>query len=131
LQGLGELSVSTGLRSMARVPNGSDQGLVEVKAVDGAYPLYGEFEAEPNRPLAELLQQDGEVFGAVAAPLLLDRLGIRVGDELLLGNVRLRLAATVASEPDAISRRLRLCAAPAGEPRGIDGIRPRPDGQPG
>ncbi|WP_281977170.1 ABC transporter permease [Pseudorhizobium flavum] len=103
LQGLGELSVSTGLRSMARVPNGSDQGLVEVKAVDGAYPLYGEFEAEPNRPLAELLQQDGEVFGAVAAPLLLDRLGIRVGDELLLGNVRLRLAATVASEPDAIS----------------------------
>lgn len=103
LQSLGELSVSTGLRSMARVPDGSDQGLVEVKAVDGAYPLYGEFEAEPNLPLAELLQQDGEVFGAVAAPLLLDRLGIRVGDELLLGNARLRLAATVASEPDAIS----------------------------
>nr|CAD6599167.1 ABC transporter permease [Rhizobium sp. TCK] len=103
LQGLGELSVSSGLRSMARIPDGSDQGLVEVKAVDGAYPLYGEFEAEPNRPLAELLQQHGEVFGAVAAPLLLDRLGIRVGDQLLLGNARLRLAATVASEPDAIS----------------------------
>jgi len=103
LQRLGELSVSTGLRSMARVPDGSEQGLVEVKAVDSAYPLYGEFVAEPNRPLGELLQQDGEVFGAVAAPLLLDRLGLRVGDELLLGNARLRLAATVASEPDAIS----------------------------
>ncbi|WP_395516335.1 ABC transporter permease [Pseudorhizobium flavum] len=103
LQGLGQLSVSTGLRSMARVPDGSEQGLVEVKAVDGAYPLYGEFVAEPNRPLGELLQQDGEVFGAVAAPLLLDRLGLRVGDELLLGNARLLLAATVASEPDAIS----------------------------
>lgn len=103
LQGLGQLSVSTGLRSMARVPDGSEQGLVEVKAVDGAYPLYGAFEAAPDRPLGELLQQDGEVFGAVAAPLLLDRLGVRVGDDILLGNARLRLAATVASEPDAIS----------------------------
>ncbi len=103
LQELGELSVSTGLRSMARVPDGSEQGLVEVKAVDGAYPLYGTFEAEPNRPLGELLRRDGAVFGAVAAPLLLDRLGLAPGDELLLGNIRLRLSGTVVSEPDAIS----------------------------
>jgi len=103
LQGLGELSVSTGLRSMARVPDGSEQGLVEVKAVDDAYPLYGAFEAEPQRPLGELLQQDGEVFGAVAAPLLLDRLDLATGDELLLGNARLRLSGTVLSEPDAVS----------------------------
>ena len=103
LRELGELSVSTGLRSMARVPDGSELGLVEVKAVDGAYPLYGTFEAEPNRPLRELLRRDGAVFGAVAAPLLLDRLGLAPGDELLLGNIRLRLAGTVVSEPDAIS----------------------------
>ena len=103
LEGLGDLSVSTGLRSMVRIPDGSEQGLVEVKAVDDAYPLYGTFEAEPNRPLDELLQRDGEVFGAVAAPLLLDRLGVRVGDEVLLGNSRLRLTGTVAAEPDAIS----------------------------
>lgn len=103
LQELGDLSVSTGLRSMARVPDGSEQGLVEVKAVDGAYPLYGAFEAEPNRPLGELLRRDGAMFGAVAAPLLLDRLGLAPGDELLLGNVRLRLSGTVVSEPDAIS----------------------------
>nr|CAD6431568.1 ABC transporter permease [Rhizobium sp. Q54] len=103
LQELGDLSVSTGLRSMARVPDGSEQGLVEVKAVDGAYPLYGAFEAEPNRPLGELLRRDGAVFGAVAAPLLFGRLGLAPGDELLLGNVRLRLSGTVVSEPDAIS----------------------------
>jgi putative ABC transport system permease protein len=103
LRGLGEVSVSTGLRSMARVPNGGDQGLVELKAVDDAYPLYGTFVAEPNRPLAELLQKDGEIFGAVAAPLLLDRLGLQAGDELLLGNARLKLTATLTTEPDAIS----------------------------
>lgn len=103
LKDLGTVSVSTSLRSMARVPDGSEQGLVEVKAVDDAYPLYGTFVAEPDRPLGELLQQDGEVFGAVAAPLLLDRLGLQPGDELLVGNARLRLAATVVAEPDFAS----------------------------
>ncbi len=103
LEGLGTISVSTSLRSMARVPDGSEQGLVEVKAVDDAYPLYGAFVAEPDRPLEELLAQDGEVFGAVAAPLLLDRLGLQPGDELLVGNARLRLVATVAAEPDFAS----------------------------
>jgi len=103
LEGLGTVSISTSLRSMARVPDGSEQGLVELKAVDDAYPLYGTFVAEPDRPLDELLKQDGEVFGAVAAPLLLDRLGLQPGDELLVGNARLRLAATVAAEPDFAS----------------------------
>jgi len=103
LSGLGEMSVSTGLRSMARKPDGSEQALVEVKAVDGAYPLYGEFKAEPAAPLQELVAKQGETFGALAAPLLLERLGIKTGDELLLGNIRLVLRGTIASEPDAVS----------------------------
>jgi putative ABC transport system permease protein len=103
LQSFGDLAISTSLRSMARVPDGSEQGLVEIKAVDNAYPLYGTFKAEPDHPLEELLEQEGEAFGAVAAPLLLDRLGLQVGDELLVGNTRLRLTGTVAAEPDFAS----------------------------
>ncbi|MBB3915816.1 ABC transporter permease [Rhizobium fabae] len=103
LEGLGTVSVSTGLRSMARKPDGSDQALVEVKAVDDAYPLYGRFEAEPNYPLTALLAGEGGTYGAVAAPLLLDRLGLSVGDELLLGNVKLSITGTVKTEPDALS----------------------------
>ncbi|SCB60282.1 putative ABC transport system permease protein [Rhizobium aethiopicum] len=103
LEGLGTVSVSTGLRSMARKPDGSDQALVEVKAVDDAYPLYGRFEAEPNYPIAALLSGEGGTYGAVAAPLLLDRLGLSVGDELLLGNVKLSITGTVKTEPDALS----------------------------
>ncbi|MDC9810637.1 ABC transporter permease [Rhizobium binxianense] len=103
LEGLGTVSVSTGLRSMARKPDGSDQALVEVKAVDDAYPLYGKFVAEPNYPLAALLSGQGGTYGAVAAPLLLDRLGLAVGDELLLGNVKLSVTGTVKTEPDALS----------------------------
>ncbi|MGR9248300.1 ABC transporter permease [Rhizobium leguminosarum] len=103
LEGLGTVSVSTGLRSMARKPDGSDQALVEVKAVDNAYPLYGKFVAEPDYPLAALLSGQGGTYGAVAAPLLLDRLGLAVGDELLLGNVKLSITGTVKTEPDALS----------------------------
>ncbi|MBX5182963.1 ABC transporter permease [Rhizobium sp. NZLR3b] len=103
LESLGTVSVSTGLRSMARKPDGSDQALVEVKAVDNAYPLYGRFVAEPDYPLAALLSGQGGTYGAVAAPLLLDRLGLAVGDELLLGTVKLSITGTVKTEPDALS----------------------------
>lgn len=103
LDALGEVAVSTGLRSMARLADGSQQTLTEVKAVDGAYPLYGTFEAQPAAPLSRLLAKQGETYGAVAAPLLLERLGIKLGDELLVGNVRLKLSGTVVTEPDALS----------------------------
>jgi putative ABC transport system permease protein len=103
LQGLGTVSTSTGLRSMARKPDGSDQALVEVKAVDDIYPLYGKFEALPDYPLSTLLANESGTYGAVVAPLLLDRLGLKIGDELLLGNAKLSITGTVKTEPDALS----------------------------
>jgi putative ABC transport system permease protein len=103
LRSLGQVSVTTGLRSMVRVPDGSQQTLVEVKAADSAYPLYGAVTTEPQRPLTEMMAEDNGVYGAVAAPLLLERLGIPVGSELLLGNARLKITGTLVSEPDAIS----------------------------
>lgn len=103
LDSLGQLSVSTSLRSMARKPDGSDQALVEVKAVDNAYPLYGTFGSEPSAPLVDLLAKNGDAFGALAAPLLLERLGIKDGDQILLGNTRLTLRGTITAEPDALS----------------------------
>ncbi|AJD43153.1 ABC transporter permease [Rhizobium sp. SEMIA 4085] len=103
LRGLGQVSISTGLRSMARKPDGSDQALVEVKSVDDAYPLYGKFTAEPDYPLSALLSDQNGTYGAVAAPLLLERLGLAVGDEILLGNATLSITGTVKTEPDALS----------------------------
>jgi putative ABC transport system permease protein len=103
IDGLGKVSVSTGLRSMARKPDGSDQSLVEVKAVDGAYPLYGTLDATPDQPLPQLLAKDGDRFGALAAPLLMDRLGLKDGDELLLGKAKLVMRGAVNAEPDQLS----------------------------
>ncbi|MGB3815740.1 MAG: ABC transporter permease [Shinella sp.] len=102
-QGLGDVSLSTGLRSMVRLPDGSDQTLVEAKGVDGAYPLYGALEAEPNKPAPDLFARQGDAYGAVVAPLLLDRLGVAIGDEILLGTAKLTIVATLVREPDAVS----------------------------
>ncbi|WP_421577964.1 ABC transporter permease [Shinella sp. M31] len=102
-QSLGDVSLSSGLRSMARLPDGSDQTLVEAKGVDGAYPLYGTLETEPQRPIAELFAKQGDAYGAVVAPLLLDRLGVAIGDEVLLGTAKLKITATLLREPDSVS----------------------------
>jgi len=102
-ESLGDVSLSTGLRSMARLADGSNQALVEARGVDGLYPLYGTLETAPQKPAAELFAKSGDAYGAVVAPLLLDRLGLAVGDEILLGTARLKVTATLVREPDAVS----------------------------
>ncbi|MBX9465304.1 MAG: ABC transporter permease [Aquamicrobium sp.] len=103
LDELGTVAQSANMRSMARLADGSDQTLVEVKAVDGLYPLYGAFVAEPAMPLDEILAETDGVYGAAAADILFDRLGLSIGDRVSLGNVEFELRAQVVSEPDAIS----------------------------
>jgi putative ABC transport system permease protein len=103
LDGLGTVSHSAGLRSMARLPDGSDQALVEAKAVDRLYPLYGALVTEPARPLADIFAPRGGVHGAAAADLLFSRLGLEIGDHIRLGDADYELRARIVSEPDAIS----------------------------
>lgn len=103
LESLGPLAVSASMRSMARLDDGSDQALVEVKAVDGAYPLYGALETKPALPLDELLGERGGVFGASAPALLFQRLGLSIGDRIKLGEASYVLRAEIVSEPDAAS----------------------------
>ena len=49
LQSHGTLSVAATLRAMARAADGRS-ALVEIKAVDAAYPLYGAVALDPARP---------------------------------------------------------------------------------
>jgi putative ABC transport system permease protein len=103
LGGLGQLSQAISTRSMARLADGSDQALVELKAVDQAYPLYGALETTPAEPLAELLAERSSVFGAVAPDILLERLHLRVGDQVKVGSATVQIRAVLDSEPDAAS----------------------------
>ena len=99
---------------MARLPDGSDQALVELKAVDGAYPLYGALVTAPALPAAELFAEQGGVFGAAAPDILFERLGLKVGDRIKLGSATFELRALLDNGAGCRLRRLRLRAAPAG-----------------
>ncbi|GIX13656.1 MAG: drug:proton antiporter [Paracoccaceae bacterium] len=97
-------------RSMAAVtrPDGSrDRTLVQVKAVDGAYPLYGAVVLDPPMPLAEALA-GRELPGLVAERVLVDRLGLAIGDRLRLGTKDFELRAVLVAEPDAAAAGIRL-----------------------
>jgi putative ABC transport system permease protein len=99
----GPVSRSDTIRSMARKGDGSDQTLAEVKAVDDAYPLYGALQFDPQASVPDALAQKDGAFGAIAAPDLLDRLKVKTGDRLLLGNATLTITGTLVKEPDALS----------------------------
>ncbi len=103
LQDAGILAVSANIRSMARLEDGSDQTLVEAKAVDGAYPLYGKLITEPELTPQELFVERGGIYGAAAPDLFFERLGLTVGGRIKLGGATFELRAKLISESDAIS----------------------------
>lgn len=103
----GRLSEIATLRAMARNGDGSATTLVEVKAVDAAYPLVGRLTsvggADGRRILASAAPGDGSVFAALVEDTALARLRVKVGDEVLVGTARFRIAGVIADEPDRLS----------------------------
>jgi putative ABC transport system permease protein len=96
----GTLSETVGLRAMARSIDGARRSLIELQAVDAAYPLYGTVGLRPAVPLeAALAPQDG-VFGAVIEAAAATRLGLTPGDTFRIGNAVFRLAAVIERLPD-------------------------------
>lgn len=103
LAGLGTVSESATMRAMARLTDGSDQMLVELKAVDDLYPLYGAMELADGQTLQDALAPDTDgTFGAVADATLLGRLGLSPGDRLSLGKTQVIIRAAIAREPDKL-----------------------------
>jgi putative ABC transport system permease protein len=98
----GRVSVVTTLPTMARAA-GERATLVELKAVDDAYPLSGAVTTEPAMPLASLLAEDAGAFGAAADPALLSRLDLKPGDRLTVGSATIELRAALTGEPDKIA----------------------------
>ncbi|MDZ7823872.1 MAG: ABC transporter permease [Ahrensia sp.] len=102
LDNLGVVAVSADTRSMARLTDQSDQTLVEIKAVDDRYPLYGTFKTEPAFSF-DALGRTGGAFGVYVQPIFLDRLNIAVGDDVLIGNETYNVRGVIELEPDALS----------------------------
>ena len=96
-------SLSTRASTLVEAANGR-RVAVTLKAVDAAWPLYGEVLLEPAIGIGEALA-DG---GAVAESSLLTRLGIAVGDRIRLGETEVQLRAVLVREPDRIGGFLGL-----------------------
>lgn len=97
------LSEVVDFRSMVTIERGGDRerALVQVKGVDAAWPLAGTAGLDPAIPLAEALAGRDGLPGAVAEPVLLDRLGIAPGDRIRLGRQDFVVMAALTREPDA------------------------------
>jgi putative ABC transport system permease protein len=98
----GRVSQTGTMRAMARAESG-DASLVEIKAVDGAYPLYGAVKLDPSIPLTDALAGKDGTFGAAADPALLARLNIAPGAKLTIGGATFEIRAALTNEPDKLA----------------------------
>ncbi|MEL7230522.1 MAG: FtsX-like permease family protein, partial [Pseudomonadota bacterium] len=104
VEGLGATSSAVTMRAMARTVDGSEQALVELKAVNDAWPLIGNFTTAPAEA-ATRLQEENVV---VVEPLLLTRMGLKLGDSLNIGSATAEIIGTISNEPDRISDNFAL-----------------------
>lgn len=100
LDRFGQTSSIAILRAM--VLSGDNTGLVEIKAVDGQYPTVGSIETDPAIPLDDILKPVDGVYGAAADIAIFERLGLKPGDTVRLGDMTLVLRTRLLSEPDKI-----------------------------
>ncbi|HSO42830.1 MAG TPA: FtsX-like permease family protein [Rhodospirillales bacterium] len=89
------------MRAMPRA--GDARALVELKAVDGAYPLVGRLDLSPAQPLDQALSRRDGTWGAVAEAALLAKLGIGIGERIRLGEAEVEVRAVVDREPDRVT----------------------------
>ncbi|MCA3419203.1 MAG: FtsX-like permease family protein [Roseomonas sp.] len=82
------------LRAMAVAESGQRM-LVEVKAVDGAYPLFGTLEVQPPVALGT-----GDIL---LDPFIAEKLEVAPGAVLRIGEARLTFRATITQEPDKVA----------------------------
>ncbi|HJR15709.1 MAG TPA: FtsX-like permease family protein [Gemmatimonadales bacterium] len=85
----------TSFAAMAYVPRTSGTRLVQVAAIEGEYPFYGEIRTEPEAAWAEL--RTGH--HVVVDPSLLSALNARLGDTVALGEGRFVITGTIQSAP--------------------------------
>jgi putative ABC transport system permease protein len=97
----GEMSRVATLRAMATAKGGST--LVEIKAADTLYPMYGALELDGGSARNVFQQKKDGAFQVFADPLLKGRLGLQAGDRLKIGTLEFVLADTIKTEPDRLA----------------------------
>ena len=94
---------------MAVRADGESRRLVELKAVDGAYPLFGAVELEGTSDIeAALAALQPDLFGAAVSPRLMTRLDLEIGDEFKIGEARLQVTSILVATPDRSNQGFEL-----------------------
>ena len=89
-------TVSKVVQMRAMLQASDRRKLVELKAVDGNWPLVGTAALDPAMPLTSALDQGG----VVADGALLRSLGLKPGDRARLGDIDVEIRGNLTSEPD-------------------------------
>jgi putative ABC transport system permease protein len=73
---------------------------VELQSMDDLYPLYGELQLEPAKPLSEITAFADDYWGIAIDPVLAGRLGIGIGDSAYVGSLEMKVRALILKQPD-------------------------------
>lgn len=106
-ESLGRVSWAVANRAMAEAASG-ERRLVELRGVGGDYPLAGKVTLQGAISLDAATAPSRGVWGAAVEQALLDRLGLRIGDRFMAGNVPMVVRAVLVEEPDRLSRGFAL-----------------------
>lgn len=104
----GTVSTTRELRTMVSTFSGGQRTLVELKAVDTIYPLYGSLETSPEQSLQNAFGNGTVGFGALVEESFLSRMEARLGDRIRIGEVTFIIRGTLTSEPDRTVRAFTL-----------------------
>ncbi|MGI8841690.1 MAG: ABC transporter permease [Caulobacteraceae bacterium] len=107
LERAGRVDYALAAQAMAQAPSG-ERRLVELRGVGGNYPLAGAVELAGRPTLTQALTPEGGVAGAAVERALLDRLGLKLGERFLVGNIPMVARAVLIAEPDRLSRGFAL-----------------------
>ena len=89
------VSEAVEIATMVRPPNVTTTRMVELRAVQQAFPLYGTMTLREGKYSHALL----EGHGTLVRPELLAQLNLRVGDDLLIGTQRFQIRGVIENEP--------------------------------
>lgn len=98
-----EVSLVSELRAMAHTDGFTDSSLIEVKAVDELYPMFGVLETSSDLNPKDLLDLKNGRWGAVPAEAIATRLGLKEGDAVNIGSVAYEIRGITVKEPDSSS----------------------------
>jgi putative ABC transport system permease protein len=99
----GAVSETIRLRAMASRADAAAAVLAELKSVDDRWPLYGALRLEPGALTSRPAGLD-----AMIAPALAERLSLRIGDRVRVGETSFRVVGLIAEEPDRVGEGFTL-----------------------